>query len=136
MTWLTVDPSNKFETTWKFVSNLFQNIYLSSSQDLSQCLLKESLQSNSLCKQEFHTVKLKFLTNLIIFGKIIFLSNIYTGCFTELGIRNRAVVSSFWASLWPQDRAQITFWSEITLNGFNNDSGRLSAKRKNQGIVI
>ena len=25
--------------TWNFISNLFQNIYLRSSQDLSQCLL-------------------------------------------------------------------------------------------------
>ena len=26
--------------TWNFISNLFQNIYLSSSQELSQCLLE------------------------------------------------------------------------------------------------
>ena len=36
---IAVDPWNKFETTCKFISNLSQKIYLSSSQDLSQCLL-------------------------------------------------------------------------------------------------
>ena len=40
------------------------------------------------------------------------------------------------ASLLPQEWAQITYWSEIISNRLNNDSGRLSAKRKNQDIVI
>ena len=34
-----VNSWDKFETSWKFVSKLFKNVYLSSSQDLSQCLL-------------------------------------------------------------------------------------------------
>ena len=32
----TVNPWNKIKTAWKFISKLSNNIYLSSSQDLSQ----------------------------------------------------------------------------------------------------
>ena len=119
---------NKFETTWKYILNLCQNSYLSSSQELSQCLFYDLL--HLLCGNKIYFQFFSAYASLLLLSHLrrvnaLFAEIFKTHCYNRLLHFSIGVVAYIVLSLINCKFSEFLFQSRILFRGKAAENIRL-----------